>query len=341
MRGIFGFGRTNTVEGPPVEARDDDLTSNIKAAYRFILGREADASGIETYRDLISSGRLDYGGLRRVMLDSDEYADAAVRYSVVDMPHGLKIVINPEEPEFGRAIAQDGVWEAHIVDTIRSSLGQGDVFVDIGANVGVMSFNAANAVGANGRVLGFEPNPRNVSAYRRGIVANGFDHVILFPFALSDHRHMITVTRASNGKVAGDATPTQAADVIQAIRLDEILAHEPRIDFIKIDIEGWELPALRGAQEIMARHRPLVLCEFNPLCLKESGGIDARELANFIFDQTHRVEIVEHDGSRTLVPSVDELMNLWNERDNDYSGRGDLPAGWVHFDLLFRAGERS
>jgi FkbM family methyltransferase len=332
----LGFSRRRgDVETATVE-RDDDLTTNIKAAYRFILGREADPGGIETYRGLIHSGRMDYAGLRRVMLDSPEFADREVRYSIVEMGHGLKVVVNPEDPDFGRAIAHDGTWEAHIVDAIRSSLKPGDVFVDIGANVGIMSFNAADVVGGAGRVIGFEPNPRNVSAYRRGLAANDFQHVTLFPFALSDHRHMITVTSASNGKVAGEATPTQAADVIQAVTLDEMLAHEPRIDFIKIDIEGWELPALRGAVQTMQRLKPMVLCEFNPLCLSAQGGIDPRELADFIFAHTDAVDLVEHDMTRTRVTSAQDLMDLWGERDAYHSGRGDLPAGWVHFDLLFR-----
>jgi FkbM family methyltransferase len=332
----FGFGRARTGVQPPQPVQDDDLTANVKAAYRFILGREADAGGLETYYGLINSGRMDYAGLRRVMLDSEEFANREVSYRIVDMAHGLKVVVNPEDPDFGRSITHDGTWEAHIVDAIRSSLKAGDVFVDIGANVGIMSFNAADVVGAGGRVIGFEPNPRNVSAYRRGLAANGFDHVTLFPFALSDHRHMITVTSASNGKVVGEATPTQAADVIQAVTLDEMLVHEPRVDFIKIDIEGWELPALRGAVETMRRLKPLVLCEFNPLCLKGQGRIDPQELADFIFSHTDAVELVEHDMSRTRATSAQALMDLWHERDAYHSGRGDLPAGWVHFDLLFR-----
>ena len=332
------FRRSRTEEPAPASEREDELTANIKAAYRFILGREADPGGIDTYRGLITSGRMDYAQLRRVMLDSEEYASRESRYSIVEMPHGLKVVINPEDPEFGRAIANDGTWEPHIVDAIRSSLKPGGVFVDIGANVGVMSFNAADVVGPTGRVIGFEPNPRNVTVYRRGIAANGFGHVTLFPFALSERRHMLTVTSASNGKVTGEASPTQAADVIQAVTLDEMLAHEPRVDFIKIDIEGWELPALKGSRETMRRHRPLVLCEFNPLCLRTQGQIDARELADFIFERTEHVDLVEHDQSRTRVSSAQALMDLWGERDEYHTSRGDLPAGWVHFDLLFRCG---
>jgi FkbM family methyltransferase len=321
------------------EAYGSDVVENVRAAYRFILGREADDGGLDTYCHLISAGKIDYSGLRTIMFESEEFAQNAVHYRIVDMPHGLKVVINPDDPDFGKAIAAHGTWESHIVDAIRGSLRAADTFVDIGANVGVMSFNAANVVGSAGKVIGFEPNPRNVSAYRRGLTANGFENVTLFPFALSDHRHMITVSSASNGKVAGDASPTQAMDVIQAITGDEILLNEPRVDFLKIDIEGWELPALKGVRATLARHKPLVLCEFNPLCLREQGGIDGSELADFIFSMTNSVQLVEHDHSRTTVSSTAELMSLWATRDAYHTSRNELPAGWVHFDLLFEAAE--
>jgi hypothetical protein len=146
---------------------------------------------------------------------------------------------------------------------------------------------------------------------------------------------MIGLTSASNAKVLGDALATQASDVIQAIPADELLDHEPRVDLIKIDIEGYELPALRGLERTLGRCRPMVLCEFNPLCLRAQGGIDPAQLADFIFGRADAVELVEHDHGRTRVGSADELMRLWHDRDAAATAAGILPPGWVHFDLLF------
>ena len=58
------------------------------------------------------------------------------------------------------------------------------------------------------------------------------------------------------------------------------------MDLIKIDIEGWELPALRGALNVIRRNKPLMLCEFNPLTLRAQGGADPVEFANFVFSHT-------------------------------------------------------
>jgi len=312
----------------------NDFESEVQTAYRWILGRSADPTGIEHYTGCLRSGSLDSSGLRRSLIESPEFTGGLPGYVVADIGNGLKAVVDPSEPEFGRHIVAGGGWEPHVVEAIRSNLGLGQTFVDIGGNVGVMSFNAAAVVGARGKVIAFEPNPRNVSAFRRGIVANGNNNILLLSLALSDHHHMIGLTSASNAKVLGDASATQVADVVQAVPGDEILEHQSQIDLIKIDIEGYELPALMGLQKTLVRHKPKILCEFNPLCLRAQGGIEPNVLADFLFELTAAVEVVEHDNGRTVVSSSADLMRLWEQRDSAATAAGHLPAGWAHLDLL-------
>jgi hypothetical protein len=84
----------------------------------------------------------------------------------------------------------------------------------------------------------------------------------------------------------------------------------------------------------LRRHRPKILCEFNPLCLRAQGGIDPSQLADFLFDLGSVAHLVEHDGSRTKVESTGQLMSLWRDRDAEITRKGILPPGWVHFDIL-------
>jgi FkbM family methyltransferase len=314
-----------------------DLTEQVRAAYRWILGREADEVGLGDYCGAIERGEITLAEARRLLLQSAEFRRSnGAALAIVEIGHGLRAVIDRQEPEFGRHIAATGTWEPHIVEVIRASLSPGDTFVDIGANVGLMSFHAAATVGPGGKVIAFEPNPRNVDCYRRGLAANRFDHVLLYPFAASDTFRLMTTTTASNAKVTDDADPLTRHDVGQAVPIDFILRDEPRIDLIKIDIEGHELPAFLGMAQSLRRHRPLVLAEFNPLCLLSPGGIDPAVLADHLFGLTDTVEIVESDGSRTAIRSAAALMVLWQDRDAEATAAGRLPPGWVHFDLLFR-----
>jgi FkbM family methyltransferase len=301
----------------------------------------AGQSDLAAYTANLVEEKVTPDDLRQALLRSPDFAATPpVRWTEIDIGDGIKVVVDPEEPEFGRHIVASGGWEPHIGRVIRSSLRAGDTVVDVGGNVGVMSFQAAATVGRTGKVIAFEPNLTNVGAFRRGMLANGFDNVLLYPFALSDRFHLIEMSMASNAKVVGAPDVGQQADVIQAIPADEVLLKERRIDFVKLDIEGFELNALRGMAKALAKHRPKILCEFNPLCLHHQGRIEPRILAEFLFDLCRAGRIVEHDGSFTPVASAEELMRLWTERDAWASTEGILPPGWVHFDLLFDLGGR-
>ncbi|WP_137861266.1 MULTISPECIES: FkbM family methyltransferase [unclassified Sphingomonas] len=319
----------------PMSNTTEQTKDEIAAAYFWILGRHPDPDGLAAYLNEIQSGAIALPDLRRILLDSPEFRQTRVPLVVADVGGEAKVVVNPAEPEFGRCLAAGGGWEPHIATAITGQLEPGATFVDVGANVGVMSFQAAVKVGAAGRVLAFEPNTDNAALFRRGIVANDLGNVRLFPFALSDRQEMICLSDASNAKVLGRATALQALDVVQALPGDEILLPQERVDLIKIDVEGFELRVLRGLADTIRRFKPKILCEFNPMCIREQAETDPERLADHIFELAPHGDLVEHDGSFTRIGSTSELMRLWEARDAESTRMGLLPQGWVHFDILF------
>jgi FkbM family methyltransferase len=308
----------------------------VRSAYQWILGRDPDAEGLWKYAREISSGEMDEGRLRHIFLNSEEFELGRFRLEKVKLGERLWAIVDRNDPEFGRSIAANGTWEAHIVETIRRTLKPGDVFVDVGANIGVMSFNAAEVVGPGGRVISFEPHPRNVNQFLRGVVANDFKQIQLYPFALSDQRRVLKMSSGSNSKASIDVDPLQIAEVAQAVAGDSLLLEEPRLDLMKIDIEGHEALAISGLRQTLARHRPKVLCEFNPLCLRNDAKVEPSILSDMIFELTSIVTVIEHSDRRCEVRSTSELMDLWRRRDAHAVESGHLPKGWVHFDLLFQ-----
>lgn len=315
--------------------RKSRIKEDIDAAYRWILGRPADRHGLDDYAIKLETGVLDLPSLRQALLDSDEFNESKkVTLALAPLSDGMQVVFNPADPDFGRHLAGGNAWEPHIAKAIKAQLESGATFVDVGANIGVMSFPAAVQVGPRGKVIGFEPNSRNAAMFRRGLVANKLDNVRLFAFGLSDAPHMIALSNASNAKVVGPATALQDLDVIQAIPGDEILLREERVDLIKIDVEGFEYRVLEGLTGTIAKFKPTILCEFNPLCLVSSGGIEPEVLARHLFSLARHGDLIEHDGSLTRVASADELMTTWARRDAEVTRKGLLPEGWVHFDIL-------
>lgn len=319
--------------------RKAQIEEDIAAAYRWILGRPVDPSGLADYAIKLETGVLDVPSLRQALLDSDEFNQSTrSTLTITGLSDGTKIVFDPADPDFGRHLAAGKDWEPHIANAIKAQLAHGATFVDVGANIGVMSFPAAARIGPLGKVIAFEPNVRNASMFRRGLVANELDNVRLFEFGLSDVAQMIALSNASNAKVVGDATALQDLEVIQAIPGDEVLLAQERVDLIKIDVEGFEYRVLQGLSGTITKFKPKILCEFNPQCLKSPGRIEPDLLARHLFSLAPYGDLVEHDGSLTRVRSPDELMTTWALRDADITAKGLLPAGWVHFDILLDTG---
>ena len=305
----------------------------IEVAYRLLLGREADPGGLATYERMATEG-LDLEGLRNIFLASPEYRShfAGAQQRIVDMGRA-RVVVDATEPEFGRHIAQHGSWEPHIMAILERHLKPGDTYVDIGANVGVMAFTAAAAVGPAGRVLAFEPHPDNVRNFLAGVAVNGFDNVTLHGFALSDSQSVFSLIGTSNGYLMpGGQTVFQTV----ALPGDPILADLPRLDFLKIDIEGHEPQALKGLDRTLRKHRPMVLGEFNPRCLRDHIGCPPAQFAEQLFGLTDTIDAIEHDGRVTNVRTPGALIELWERKNAEAVATNFLPDGMVHFDLLFR-----
>lgn len=128
----------------------------------------------------------------------------------------------------------------------------GDIVVDAGASVGFFSLRHAPRVGPGGRVLAFEANPSVFPLLQRNIRKNGLSQVQAFPFALSDRSGTLRFASAdrttSSGHVAQSGEPSIA---VAAMTLDELVLKEslPRIDLLKMDVEGHEPEVIRGGLE--------------------------------------------------------------------------------------------
>jgi FkbM family methyltransferase len=314
---------------PELIATPQDVT----AAYRLVLGRDPDPAGFDNYLKTLAQGAPTTRRLLAMFLHSTEFSSKEAGEKV-DIGGGVFVVVDPAEPEFGQHIARDATWEPHIVATIRANLAPGQVFVDVGANVGVMSFTAAHAVGPGGKVIGFEPNDANARYFLRGVFENGFQEFVhLHRVALSEKAGLFALRGGSNTHLVSPAPRTW---LVQAFAGDDLLGQEPAVHLLKIDIEGHEPFALKGLAKTIRRHKPKLLCVFNPRCLKDNMGVPAEEFARQIFGLTRRVQVIEHDGATREVKAAKDLMELWSRRNEEAVASGLLPDGMIHFDLLFR-----
>lgn len=193
--------------------------------------------------------------------------------------YGVDIVLEPFlDKGVEASIFRTGTYERGTLSVIQNVLKPGDRFVDVGANVGLMSLVAAKTIGASGRVDSFEPLPEIRRLLKLSIEQNQFANIFLHELALGSTPSQMTIHRHPevNRGSASLAWTNQVNDTLD-IRLETLdrtifdFSSQP-IAMMKIDVEGWELEVLRGGVSALAREPQPVLCiEFSRLHPLQGG----------------------------------------------------------------------
>ena len=169
--------------------------------------------------------------------------------------------------------------ESREVRILRSAIGPGDTFLDVGANHGTYAVQLATSVGPSGRVVAFEPQPRLAAVIRRSFAENGYRQASVLEIGCGERSGTANFYIPSGH--SGPATlyvdygqSRRARQVtVRTERLDDILAGEalPGRVAMKLDVEGAEVAALRGAARLLRDRRPFVLFEVNADSLRAAG----------------------------------------------------------------------
>lgn len=190
----------------------------------------------------------------------------APRRLMAHLPGGVRVACDLSIPY--EAMVWLGFEERDDLAALATLLHPGDTFLDCGANIGLWTLNAARLVGETGSVLSFEPNPATFAKLKTNIELNAVQsNVSPMETALGDHEG--TVDFACEGEhnishIADSATP--GTRPVRIATLDT-LAGTRTIHGMKIDVEGHELAVLRGAEQILSRHKPWIIIEFNTTAL--------------------------------------------------------------------------
>jgi len=188
-----------------------------------------------------------------------EWIANAVRLPLRLVPRNAVVRIRSGELRGWRWIAGSstngcwlGTYERQVQQLFQEHLRPGAVVLDVGANAGFFTLVASRLVGAAGRVHAFEPLPRNLYYLERHVQLNDRTNVTVEALAIaatSGEAHFRTASHASMGGLRDDGN----LHVVTA-SLDDLLAagRIPAPDFIKMDIEGAEGDALRGAARLLA-----------------------------------------------------------------------------------------
>lgn len=192
-----------------------------------------------------------------------------------------------------------GNFETETTRLIMDLVRPGSFVIDIGAHVGYYTIISAGLTGQDGKVLAFEPEPTNRELLLRNIEWNGFKNVEVVDKAVSDRTGSGTLfqTKLDSGRHSTykHDIPLAGSVDIETISLDVILEEQgnPKVDLIKIDVEGAENDVWRGMGNLIASgNAPKIIIEYHPLLLR-SAGIDPLQFASKIFSDGFKVQVVD------------------------------------------------
>lgn len=153
-------------------------------------------------------------------------------------------------------------------DVMYSLIKDGDVVLDIGTNIGEVILNIAKK-NINGKIYGFEPVDYNYEKLITNISLNNFKNIIISKLALSDKKETLFY-KEKKGHSGGismnkEVNMDNNYKTIDSVTLDEFVKEKrlDKIDFVKVDIEGFEMNFLQGAKETIKQFKPKLFFEID------------------------------------------------------------------------------
>ena len=232
---------------------------------------------------------------------------------------GTLLYINPKDlksfrDSLGLTYGLNNLWW----ETCERVCKEGDIFVDVGANIGHISILASKKVGESGNIIAFEPEINCFELLKRNTKLHDCENISNYQLIISNQNEKVDLFYNKkhshiNSTINKNLEKSEVIKVDSVI-LDEFLIDYKKIDIIKLNIQGGEVDALRGSKNIIQNNLPIVLTEFWPLGITNSNE-DPREIINFFKKLNYEVYELETSQKSQCVVKVsyerlNELINL-------------------------------
>lgn len=212
-----------------------------------------------------------------------------------------------------------GQYERSEANFVRRTVRPGQTVLDIGVHIGYYTITMASLVGPSGKVYAFEPFDQAADLLERSISENRFeDRVTLERVAVeqsSGFGKLLFIRRTLNSggshliRDGTEVPPGHEVKDVRLIALDDYPIHRP-VSFIKIDIEGSEHLAFRGAERILREDQPVILSEILPVLLEKVSGCKPAQFISEMRARGYDCHVLEDNKPAGKITDTDSLKSV-------------------------------
>ncbi|MCX6757180.1 MAG: FkbM family methyltransferase [Candidatus Nomurabacteria bacterium] len=188
------------------------------------------------------------------------------------------------------SIEKFGFWEKELGSIFKKYLHKGDIFLDIGANIGYHSLFVASILNGTGKVYSFEPIRRLANQLNESVILNKFQNIEVCNFGLAEYDEDSRVIYIRDENIGGSSllrykdlelVKVKEVEKISVKKLDSFLLNT-EVDMIKIDVEGFEYEVLKGAIDILKKYHPIIIMEFSPIFYNQESKQKSYNIISFL-----------------------------------------------------------
>jgi FkbM family methyltransferase len=243
---------------------------------------------------------------------------------------GSKMYLDPGD---SLDLSINGVYGELDTKIIRDNIKEGHIVIDVGANIGYYTLIFAQLAGTTGKVFAFEPEPKNFELLQKNVKVNDYSNTINQNYAVSDSNGNVSLFLAKNGIVGhriSNFDINSNSILVKKIPLDDYFTKLnllDKINFVKIDVEGFEFGVLKGMTKIIEKSKNLkIFLEFNRTGIEEAG-FDPKEILDFLYKNNFKIYFLNYKENSINEADKNQLLtskdNL-NENINLLCSKQDI-----------------
>lgn len=231
---------------------------------------------------------------------------------------GLTFYHDINDTSVASSILTNGIYEPELLKEIKSTLINGSTFIDGGANIGFFSLIASKIIGPKGVVIAFEPTPLTSSFLKKNIKINNINNVVVSNNGLSSSEKylpFVLTNKPEGNSIIFDKEKNLSNKNeiinINTTSIDKFCINNDiqKVDLIKLDIEGQELEAIKGAKETLISNKNIkIIFELNIAYSR-----DGIEFAKEIYKELNKLNFSNFEAlldPRISIKNLDSLENI-------------------------------